>query len=174
MAQPRFLDDLIAKLGGARPTKMAHRLYDDAVESGIFIDHAKALYGPDPADHMAVEFGRSASPDDIDALRGLIYQRSQQRLADMPEVLQVFRGDRLNRRPEDVLSFSGSRHVANRFARPLGEAPAGSVGMYVLPRRAILADAGVAPGTFAESELLSRLADASLLQSLPWSPPAYP
>lgn len=167
-------DDLIQRLGAVRPTRRAERLYEDAANSGIFIDHARALYGPDPADHIAVEFGRQASPGDIESLKALIYQRSQQALADKPDVLRIYRGDRLHRAPEDVLSFSGRNYVANRFARPVGTAPAGVVTSYDLPRAAVLADAELAPGTFQEFEVLARLLDAEPKEILPWSPPRFP
>jgi hypothetical protein len=170
---PNYLDDLIQLLGSVRPTKRAQKLYDDAVNSGIFIDHAKALYGPDPADHFSVEFGRTASLGDIDALRALIYQNSQRKLAQGPEVLQVYRGDRWPRQPEDVLSFSQQQRVANHFAAPIGKMGAGTVTPYTIPRQFILADARLATGTFDEAEILARLLDTTPAQPLPWKPPLY-
>jgi hypothetical protein len=166
-------DDLIRVLGSVQPSKRAKTLYDDAVGSGIFIDHAKALYGSDPADHLAVEFGRNASPADIDGLRALIYQNSQRRLANEPEVMSFFRGDRQQRQPEDVLSFAQRQSVANHFASPIGKLEPGAVTPYSIPRKAILADSRIAPGTFDESEVLARLLDATPSQPLPWSPPRH-
>ena len=87
------LDQLIARLGQVPATRNAERLYDDAVESGIFIDHAKALYGPSPDEHLAVEFERSVSPKDVEALRGLIYRRTQDSLAGSPALMRLYRGD---------------------------------------------------------------------------------
>jgi len=168
-------DELISRLGRVRPTKKAQRLYDDAVGSGIFIDHAKALYGPDPANHLAVEFGRSVRDADVEALQALIYQRSQERLSRGPEMLEMFRGDRHARSPEEVLSFSMSPHVANRYARGASPSqPPGTVGRYAVPRQAVLADAQLSPGTFAEEEILARLLDSQLLQALPYRPPQFP
>ncbi len=170
---PNYLDDLILRLGSVRPTKRAQVLYDDAVNSGIFIDHAKALYGPDPADHFAVEFDRSPSPNDIEALRALVYQNSQRKLAQGPEVLQIYRGDRWPRQPEDVLSFSQQQQVANRFAAPIGKMGPGTVTPYTIPRQSVLADSRLATGTFDEAEILARLLDTTPAQPLPWTPPLY-
>jgi hypothetical protein len=170
---PALLDDLIRRLATVQPTKRAQRLYDDAMNSGIFIDHAKALYGTDPADHFSVEFGRNASSSDIDALRALIYQNSQRRLAQGPEVLQIYRGDRWHRQPEDVLSFSQQQRVANHFAAPIGKMGPGTVTPYTIPRQSVLADSRLATGTFDEAEILARLLDTTPAQPVPWKPPLY-
>lgn len=167
-------DELIARLSQVSPTRRAERLYEDAVDSGIFIDHARALYGSAPDEHLAVEFGREVSPSDVEALRGLIYQRTQKALADKPEVMRLYRGDARPRLLGDVLAFSESPHVANRFAGPIGVQPAGEVTQYDMPRAAVLAISRLAPGTFAEAEAIARLADGVPLMRQPYRPPAFP